>query len=620
MTVKRDFAVPPSSHVAAGPMTVSAPVAASAAVSVACSALIVGSYVTFPALRIDPATSLMWWSLVDGMASALFVWQFVSPTESCDVFAFFTQLFMLTSHAFFATFAIDLVHTLRQPFDRVPAWAYFLGAWAVGLGSAVALHYADVAGISVFGFCWIREVEDGFNWPLWSLFYIPALVCFIVAWFAALFGAVRLRRGLPRSFAARERSTRALQLVVHVNFGFFCLCGVGYVIDVRYTRRRLPWLTQLVEAAFTGKGAVDLLLWLVVHARSLASRAPSAALLPGGELELGNGVGARAGGPLRGEPASSGLPRPREKAADGCTSFASFLHLRAQLRMAEREAEQLAHALRDEVLEVTLKGIRTGVRRAAHATHTGARLHASDQYAVLGDGLDTFPFFDYRPHAFAQLRALAGVSASSYLASLSARPTPRTKPGGKSGAFLYTTADSRYLLKTCSAAECATLLRILDSYSEYLQSQPRTLLCRFAGCHAIEMYGRRVFFLVMANVFGDLPARPSVTYDLKARRASRAAPLAARRCARAVGHCPAVGAKRDRLPRMCGRRSRAACRSQPRAARASDGCCAACCRAERRVRTWAVRARQSTRRCVSTTTWRTRSGSTRPPHASWPRS
>lgn len=474
-------------------MVMDAPVAASAALSVVCSVLIVCSYFAFPALRLDPGTSLMWWSAVDGMAAVLFVWQYLAPTESCSAFAFFTQLFMLTSHAFFATFAIDLVHTLRQPFDRVPAWAYFAAAWAVGLSSAVVLNRADVAGVSAFGFCWVRTVEEGagFNWWLWSLFYIPTSVCFVVAWYAALFGAVRLQRGLTRSFAARERSTRALQLVVHVNFSFFCACGVGYIIDVRYTHGRQPWLTHLVYAAFTGKGAVDLLLWAVVHARSLRARARDGAL-PGGELGLGGGGGrARAAGLLR---ARLGL-----------------------LRAAEAEAEVLSDLLRQEVLEVTLKGIRTGVRRAAHALHGGASLHASDQYAVLGDGLDSFPFFDYRPHAFAALRELGGVSAGGYLASLSAPPLYRAQPGGKSGAFLYTTADSRFLIKTCSAAECATLIRVLDDYGSHLCAQPSSLLCRFYGCHAIEMYSRRVHFLVMANVFGGLPAQPSVTYDLKVR-------------------------------------------------------------------------------------------------------
>ncbi|KAG8469411.1 hypothetical protein KFE25_005866 [Diacronema lutheri] len=494
-------------------MAVSVPVAGSAAASVLCAVLIAGSYVAFPALRLDPARPLVWWSAVDGLMGVLVVWQYVAPTDTCEGFAFFTQLFMLTSQTFFATFAIDLVHTLRQPFDRVPAWAYFVAAWAVGLASAVVLRSADVEGISVFGFCWVRQmaVDDGFNWWLWGLFYIPTSICFVVAWYASLFGAVRLRRGLPRSFAARARSTRALQLVVHVNFSFFCACGLGYVADLRYARGRSVWLTQLVYAAFSAKGVVDMLLWLVVQARSLAARAPLTGL-PDGELHR------RGHAPLHDE--GEGELSGARAAACGLAQIGSVLSLRG-LRTAEREAEQLAHALREEVLEVTLKGIRTGVRRAAHAMEGGARLHSSDQYAVLGDGLDTFPFFDYRPHAFARLRELAGVSAASYLASLSARPTARSKPGGRSGAFLYTTADSRFLIKTCSAGECATLVRVLDSYTDYVGEQPATLLCRFVGCHAIEMYSKRVHFLVMCNVFAQLPHSPTVTYDLKGSHVGR---------------------------------------------------------------------------------------------------
>jgi hypothetical protein len=270
--------------------SVSLPMAISSALSVACSLLIAVSYFTFPALRLDPATSLMWWSAVDGLAALLWVWQFFAPTDSCGVFAFFTQLFLLTSQTFFASFAIELVQTLRQPFDRLPAWVSCALAWGVGLGSALILARVDASGVSVFGFCWVRQMEpgQGFNWWLWGLFYIPTSICFVIAWYAALFGAVGLRRGLPRSLTARERSTRALQLVVHVNFSFFCICGLGYVADVRYARGTLPWLTQGVYSLFTGKGVLDLLIWLRVQSRSLRARTPRwNGGRPDGELELG---------------------------------------------------------------------------------------------------------------------------------------------------------------------------------------------------------------------------------------------------------------------------------------------------------------------------------------------
>ncbi|KAJ1618422.1 hypothetical protein T492DRAFT_456794 [Pavlovales sp. CCMP2436] len=90
-------------------MAVTLPMAATAATSALCSVAIVASYCVFPTLRLDPATQLMWWSLVDGLAALIFFAQYVQPADECAGYAFATQLLMLTSQAFFATFAIDLV-------------------------------------------------------------------------------------------------------------------------------------------------------------------------------------------------------------------------------------------------------------------------------------------------------------------------------------------------------------------------------------------------------------------------------------------------------------------------------------------------------------------------------
>lgn len=85
----------------------------------------------------------------------------------------------------------------------------------------------------------------------------------------------------------------------------------------------------------------------------------------------------------------------------------------------------------------------------------------------------------------------------------------------KSGSFFFYSADFRFILKTCTTREAAFLMAALPQYHQHLMQNRYTLLSRIFGLHRVQMRsGRRVFFVVMGNVFPiDRPVHER--YDLK---------------------------------------------------------------------------------------------------------
>lgn len=78
---------------------------------------------------------------------------------------------------------------------------------------------------------------------------------------------------------------------------------------------------------------------------------------------------------------------------------------------------------------------------------------------------------------------------------------------GRSGAFMFFTADERLICKTMSPEECSFLRKMAPYYEQYATANPNTLLTRFYGCHAVDLYGKMYYFVVMGNLFADSPVR-----------------------------------------------------------------------------------------------------------------
>jgi len=128
---------------------------------------------------------------------------------------------------------------------------------------------------------------------------------------------------------------------------------------------------------------------------------------------------------------------------------------------------------------------------------------------------DNFSFKDYCPQLFAKIRRLQGINSIDYANSFITQ-CKLSFSEGRSGAFLFFSGDERFVCKTTSKDECKKLKEILPQFIEYLEANPKTLICPFYGCHCITMYGVAIYFTVMQNAFPVESIRNiDERYDLK---------------------------------------------------------------------------------------------------------
>jgi Ca2+-binding EF-hand superfamily protein len=139
------------------------------------------------------------------------------------------------------------------------------------------------------------------------------------------------------------------------------------------------------------------------------------------------------------------------------------------------------------------------------------------KYEIKFNELD---FIDFYPNHFKQIRKISGISEGDYMTTFSIEQflsnllvgkwsTLSEKiSDGKSGNFFYYSPNGLFMCKTISMDELETFKTILPDYLAYLESNPRSLLCRYFGLHQIQ--GNP--FVVMGNVFSQ---RMEEIYDIK---------------------------------------------------------------------------------------------------------
>ena len=76
------------------------------------------------------------------------------------------------------------------------------------------------------------------------------------------------------------------------------------------------------------------------------------------------------------------------------------------------------------------------------------------------------------------------------------------------------TIDSQFMVKTVTHSEAVTFLKILPGYFEHMRKFPNSFITQFYGLYGIKLYGTRLFFTIMKNIFvPDL--EPHEKYDIK---------------------------------------------------------------------------------------------------------
>ncbi|CAK70944.1 unnamed protein product (macronuclear) [Paramecium tetraurelia] len=139
---------------------------------------------------------------------------------------------------------------------------------------------------------------------------------------------------------------------------------------------------------------------------------------------------------------------------------------------------------------------------------------------------DKCKFYDYAPKVFNQIRRLQMIDNDNYLNSIGPEnllfsfmqgdlsTLTELTSTGKSGSFFYFSQDGLYTIKTISEKEFLLFRKILSNYFYYLKNCPNSLIIKLYGLHKISINGRKIFFIVMGNVF-KTEFQIHKKYDLK---------------------------------------------------------------------------------------------------------
>jgi 1-phosphatidylinositol-4-phosphate 5-kinase len=206
-------------------------------------------------------------------------------------------------------------------------------------------------------------------------------------------------------------------------------------------------------------------------------------------------------------------------------------------------------ALRTQIVQYVTKGVNCAVTRRGIDRKVNAEVadimdnmfRRSDPALTPGLQVLEFlleeehPFKAFAPDQFKALRLNEGIDDEKYLRVLSASANERLSEGA-SGAFMFFCGGGEFIVKTIRAAEAHVLHASLYAYSNYLKSNPESLLCRFLGSYSLAMYSQTFYFVVMLNCF-DPAAYINERFDIKGSWVGRSAEPAKRTKRVVCRHC-----------------------------------------------------------------------------------
>ncbi|KAJ0401314.1 hypothetical protein ATCC90586_000821 [Pythium insidiosum] len=484
---------------------------------------VIATYAYVRALRQHPAGIMFGMSVYGAIYQFLYLLDRSSESVKCSQMAVFVDFFLTGQETYMLIFAIDLLLALKNPFSaskgQMKTYHIVGGLWSIScaLLSQFDTHYA------LFGFCWVNSSGELFGTPKPSghdapgddtaasrvtvtsgiFFAVYIVVVYITSLAALLRTWNTFLKGLPDTFKTRHRIHRHLKYYVVCYFGYWTLVLSFYGAFKLVPADDDPSdgglrcrIWHLLSCLLLAKGMVNALIW---------------------------------------------------------TRTSNLLKIIEQLRTygfvdLPPHEDSINWALRLEILTNTTKGICESVNRAERQARTSVASSGGDaescsanhsssndtdyfdrkeSYSQIeeiilenrnesgrrGQRTEGVVFFDYAPHVFRRLRMEAKISASSYLNSMQQTTKERVSEG-KSGAFFYFTEDRKYVVKTMTHEELKFLLTMLPKYYTFIKSHPNTFVTRFFGCHAITMYGKTVFFMVMQSVF-DTTLQIHERFDLK---------------------------------------------------------------------------------------------------------
>lgn len=93
--------------------------------------------------------------------------------------------------------------------------------------------------------------------------------------------------------------------------------------------------------------------------------------------------------------------------------------------------------------------------------------------------------------------------------------------GGSSGAFMFQTYDNRFIIKTITASELKTLLKMLQDLSTHFHDNKHSYITRILGLYSVERVGKNSFYLMLMECILPPIDQMLCVFDLKGSLANR---------------------------------------------------------------------------------------------------
>ena len=127
---------------------------------------------------------------------------------------------------------------------------------------------------------------------------------------------------------------------------------------------------------------------------------------------------------------------------------------------------------------------------------------------------------EWAPAVFHAIKKMDGITPEMIEASLSTDANAKQlfkakESAGKSGSFMFSSFDKRFLIKTMNTSEQKVMKDALPSYLDHLRKNPKSLIAKIYGIYTVKMEDiKEVHILLMGNLFLKVKEKIS-EFDLK---------------------------------------------------------------------------------------------------------
>jgi len=474
-------------------------------ISILACILVIAYYFYSPSFRRFPANIVFWRTVVDMGLNLSFVIlhlrmiTMANEKKACKFMeGAMTQFFLLSSLIWYAVLSFNFYVSITNPFRKpqrkiglyhICIWVTSFFTSLVAGSQATYRHDLQV--------CWFKnENPKEINFFNWGFFFVWLFICLIGSWIMHYVGHRKLKtHGLQQTLQHRVKTLRSLRIYVIVYTLYwsimFSLYLIAYYDHFNGSNHQFKKVFIILCSSI---GLMDSITWVSVSYRC-------------------------------------GYDNAEEK---------------------NDNFHDISEALRYEFISCTQKGIRMAVQKweedvgkkkmnrynekdyhkdlkkkrvkyniyVGKVQHDGNRRDKLRKESVYFRNEERpFRFTGYAMALFDEARRAWGMETKNYLDTLNGDPNKMKQnfSDGRSGSFFYFSICRRFMVKTLNKVEFEMLLDILVDYVNYIRPNPESLLCKFYGLYAIQMYGHRQYIVVMHNCLhtANPSLAPSEVYDLK---------------------------------------------------------------------------------------------------------